>query len=334
MASLRILTNFKRFPAAWSTSTGLSGSAILCGSTGEFLQRVPQADLLLVNCDLPLTERLALRSLNPLVSTPPIVAADLVLRRPDSAKTRLKTAIHRALLSRVAHFIHYFRHSPGYRQYFGIGPERSSFVHFKSNLGSNVGPSENEGEYVLCFGRSMRDYDTFLAAMASLPYPAAIPRPDFATLQHHKSRFTVPLGQIPPNVRLLDDDGSTESMVRIFDNAHLVVLPVLANSLAPSGLSVYLNAMSMRKCVIISEGPGASDVLTGGQALIVPPEDPALLAQAIRKAWEDRDLRTQTAACGYDYAVSLGGERQLYQRILENIATWHARSHPTNPRPC
>ena len=327
MPSIRILTNFKRFPTTWSTSTGLAGSSVLCNSSREFLQLVPQSDLLLVNCDLPLVELLALRSLNPFASTPPIIAADLVLRRPDSVKTRLKTALHRGLLSRVAHFIHYFRHSPGYRQYFGVGPSRSSFVHFKSNLGSSVGPSGNEGEYVLCFGRSMRDYDTFLAAMASLPYPAAIPRPDFATLQHHKSRFTVPLDRLPPNVRLLDDDGSTESMVRIFDNARLVVLPVLANSLASSGLSVYLNAMSMRKCVIISEGPGASDVLTDGQALIVPPEDPALLAQAIQRAWQDDDLRARTAASGYRYAVSLGGEQELYQRILENIAIWHSRSY-------
>jgi len=129
---------------------------------------------------------------------------------------------------------------------------------------------------------------------------------------------------------LLEDDGSSDALVRIISGARIVVLPILKVSLL-AGIGTYLNAMYMRKCVIVSEGPGCSDVLSN-QALFVPPEAPQALADMIQRVWLNEDLREATAQAGYRYAVELGGEPELRQRILENAMAWlRRRGKATRP---
>jgi glycosyltransferase involved in cell wall biosynthesis len=85
-------------------------------------------------------------------------------------------------------------------------------------------------------------------------------------------------------------------------SARLVVLPITPQ-IRGAGISVYVQAMALRKCVIISAGPAAEDVLTSGQAIIVPPSDPAALRQAIERAFTDpayRSFRAQRVRVGYD----------------------------------
>ncbi|MCI0628017.1 MAG: glycosyltransferase family 1 protein, partial [Acidobacteria bacterium] len=79
--------------------------------------------------------------------------------------------------------------------------------------------------------------------------------------------------------------------------------------------SVYLLAMGLRKCVIITEGPATRGLLTD-EAIIVPQSDPAALADAIRRAWDDDDLRERTANAGRRYAERLQGEARLLADIV------------------
>ncbi len=249
------------------------------------------------------------------------MAVDLVLSKPEGIWRRALTVGKKALLARVDHFVNYFRSSEGYAKYYGITPERSSFVHFKPNIRyRHQAEPKPGGEYVLSFGRSRRDYDTFFRAVAQLPYPAAIPSPNLKSLRGHGSRFTYDLDRLPPQVRILEDDGSEESMIRIIQGAKIVALPMLASNLL-AGVGVYLNAMLLGKCVVITAGAGVTDVLSD-EALFVPPEDPDRLAAAIRAAWEDDALRHRTAQKGYRHALSLGGEPELRQRVLENVFKW------------
>jgi glycosyltransferase involved in cell wall biosynthesis len=88
--------------------------------------------------------------------------------------------------------------------------------------------------------------------------------------------------------------------------------------MAASGISTALNAMLLGKCVIGSEGPGISDVFSD-ELLTVPPEDPLALAEIIERAWTNEDLRTKTATAGNRHALSLGGEPELYQRIIDQV---------------
>jgi glycosyltransferase involved in cell wall biosynthesis len=313
-----ILTNFDRFPERWKTTSGVSGQAIIVKSAWDFLRLSRKSDLVLVNCDVSLTYKLSLLYfLLPFIRRP-LVVNDVVLRRPRHWRSRLTAGIKRFLLSRVDHFSVHFKSFDGLVTYFGISALRISYIPFKANIRYRYPYKvDPEGEYILCFGRSERDYDTFFAAMSKLPdLPAAIPQPDFAGFAVHSSRFTWPLDALPPNVRLLEDDGSPEALIGITEKARLVVLPILSARICPSGIGTYLNSMLMGKCVIVSAGPGSSDVLTG-EALLVPPENPGALAEMIRRAWDDNGLRLRVAAAGRKYAEACGGEPELFQRVLD-----------------
>jgi len=313
-----IITNFVRFPAHWRSSKGVEGEALVLESVWDFLRHSRRASLVIVNCNVGLLMKLQAAYLLMPFLRRPILGHDIVLRKPLTLKARITRPMKVFLLSRVDHYSLHFRDLKGYTRYFGIRPEKASYVPFKANVKDRETFAVTaEGTYVLCLGWSERDFDTFFDAMERLPYPGAIPKPDFAKLAEHSSRFTRPLDQLPRNITLMEDDLSVTSMVRIIEGARLVVLPTLASRINASGIATYLNAMIMGKCVITSEGPGSSDVLTGGEALLVPPEDSAALAETIRRAWEDNDLREKTAQAGHRYAAGLGSEPELRQRVLD-----------------
>lgn len=317
-----LIHNFARFPESWTASTGETGQSVAAPAFADFhrLRREPGA-VHVVNCDVTLTLELAAARLVP-GHHPPLVAVDLVLRVPTRPRDRMSLPVKRAVLSNVDLFLHYFRDFTGIERTFGIGPDRSEFVPFKANLIDRgvppVAPGPG-GDYALCLGRSLRDFDTFFDAVETLPYPAAIPRPDFAELARHGARFARPLDRLPANVRVLDDDGSDHSLRRLLEGARLVVLPILPTSIVASGISTCLNALLLGKCVIGSEGPGMSDIFAG-EVLTVPPADARALGAAIRRAWEDEALRIRTAALGQAFALAAGGSAKLYQRVIDRVA--------------
>lgn len=320
-----ILTNIERFPVVWQTRSGTTGQSKTVRSAKDFvtLSQKFNTSIALVNCNPALTFELAgLLSINR--RGLPLVALDLVLRPPLSWISRIALPFKRLLLKRVDLFIHYFNDLRAYQQLFGVGPERSSFVPFKVNMLKEFRPTASpDGEYVLCFGRTLRDFDTFFSAMEQLPYPAAIAKPDLEGLKQHGARFSRRIDEIPRNVQILDDDGSMQSMHRLLEGAKIVVVPILERSIAASGCSTYLNAMFLGKCVIGSEGPGLSDVFQNGEVIPVPPEDAEALAQTIRHAWEDDEARTRTGAAGRRFALAAGGEQELYQRVIECVVSWY-----------
>lgn len=323
-----IVHNFRAFPEKWQSATGQQGTSIYAGANAAaYLEhrRNPEA-FFVVNGNVAVVMELAARMFAGVQR--PLIAVDLVLREPEDFASRVALPVKKALLGRVDRFIHYFRDLRGLTRVYGIGPEHSSYVPFKVNLADRhaLAP-EPEGEYVLCFGRSMRDFDTFLTAMEALPdIPAAITRPDPRVFAAHHARFTRPISAIPKNVCVLEDDRTEESEIRILRNAKLVVLPILARSLVASGISTCLNALFLEKCVIGSAGPGMSDIFTS-EILIFPPEDAKRMAETIRRAWDDSALRRATAAAGRQYALQAGGEPELYQRIIDEITRWE-QNHP------
>jgi glycosyltransferase involved in cell wall biosynthesis len=330
---MMILTDFPRFPKKWKTSgqiEGVSRTSLAGASPKDLFQLIPdfrQADFVLVNMGgLNVYWLILLFWAFPFLKKP-IIAVDIILRRPHTVKEKLIAWFKKILLKRVDHFVHYFRALDGYEKIYGISSEKSSYVPFKANIfGDHRVPkmlvTEKE-EYVFSAGWSLRDYDTFFKAVSQLDYPAAIPEPNFQSLKEHGSRFTWRLENLPRNLVLLEHDGSSqESWIRNLCKARVVVIPILRDSICSRGISVYMDAMLLKKCVIISSGPGVSDVLTD-QAIIVAPEDPVALAQAIRKVWEDPVLRSEVSLRGYRYATSLGGEPELLNRVLEQSVNWY-----------
>jgi glycosyltransferase involved in cell wall biosynthesis len=321
---MRIVTNFPGFPAKWQASNGCNGTALTVRTVWEFVRDRGGSDtVFVIDCNPGLVMQVSAVFLLMPILRRRLVAVDLVLRRPLNLRQRLLHPLKRFLLSRADLYLNYFADVRGLTEVYGISPKKCVFVAFKPNLEP---PAELEapgttGDYVLCFGRSMRDFDTFFAAIARLPWPAAIPRPDPTQLQQHGSRFTRALDELPSNVRLLDDDGSAQSQGRMLRGAKIVVLPILRTSIVASGISTCLNALLFGKCVVGSTGPGMSDIFNE-EVLTVPPEDPHALAAAIDRAWRDDALRQRTAAAGYRYAASLDGTSGLIRRIIDQVTRW------------
>src|SRR4029077_13032889 len=131
MEILKILSNF-RMAERWNRF-GVSGTTIYAETFAEFLSNVSKSNLVVVN-GVEATLRLcALFTLVPALRRP-LVAVDVVLRKPDNLRDLLNTWAIRRLLKRVDYFVHYFRDLSGYENYFGITPERSGYVPFKPNL--------------------------------------------------------------------------------------------------------------------------------------------------------------------------------------------------------
>jgi glycosyltransferase involved in cell wall biosynthesis len=167
---------------------------------------------------------------------------------------------------------------------------------------------------VLCAGRTLRDIDTFVEAMRRAGCPGVLLQQRRELLAAHGTSAWS--GELPPNLKLIVDDGDRlDDFLDSIARARLVVIPRFKGDIAPTGISTYLVAMALGKCVIISEGPGAGDVLDG-EASIVPPESPEQLAERISLLWDDDEQRASVAARGHRYAMSLGGEKRLLSDIL------------------
>jgi len=313
---VRVVTNFMSAPASLTLRDGRRADILRSDNWHEVRRALASADLIVIDCRDSLLYRIATHFLIFPWRRKPLVAVDLVLRKPVTVRHRAAALIKRLLFRRVDRFIHYFRDLSGYTRYFGIPAERSVYVPFKvNNRDVKVAATEFGEDYIFTMGRSLRDYDTFIRAVAELPYPAAIPEFSFESFEGRDRAFAWTRENVPPQLTVLPDSGAREDLVRNLARARLVVIPTQASSLCASGLSTYLDAMYLGKCVIASHGPGASDVLTD-QALLVPPHDVPALKAAIVRAWEDDTLRTQTAAAGRSYAASLGGEPELLERIF------------------
>lgn len=318
---MRIITNYTAFPPRWRTSAGQDGETVIARTLSDFRAHGTDGEaVFVINGDAHTVMQLVLARRMLSGFDRPIVAIDLIFRRPSTLKSRLSHLVKRRPLAGADLYINFFRDTRGLAAVYGIPAERCAYVPFKVNLDpADVAAAVRTEEFVLTFGRSMRDFDTFFAAMERLPYAGAIPDMNPAALAAHGARFRRTLETLPKNVRRLSDDGTQQAQVNMLRRAKLVVIPVVKASFVASGISTALNAMALGKCVIGSEGPGMTDIFTD-QILAVPPEDPAALADMIRQAWEDDALRTRTAAAGLRTAQALGGEAELVQRLLDCIA--------------
>jgi glycosyltransferase involved in cell wall biosynthesis len=325
---VRILTNFMNCPDFFDFPPNVRVEVIRADVWPEVISLLQRADIVVIDCRDVLLYRICTHFLLFPWTRKPLVAVDLVLRKPTGLRRRVAALAKRILLSRVQHYIHYFQDISGYTKHFGISRARSSYVPFKVNIRSvNLTSEDISEDFIFTMGQSLRDYDTFIRAIAELPYPAAIPEFSFDSFEGKDETFRWTRQNVPQQLTILPDSGSSADLVKNLARARLFVVPTQASSLCASGLSTYLDAMYLGKCVILSSGPGASDLLTE-QALLVPPHDVGALRNTIRRAWEDDALRNRTASAGRRYALSLGGEPELLQRIfhrtLEVIAGFHS----------
>ncbi len=244
-----------------------------------------------------------------------VIGVDYILPEPHSLMQTLVARLKGIFLRKVDAFILHFVDTSGYERHYGIPRARCIFVPFKVNYIDSMLPNDqlsSEGEYVFTAGRSFRDIPTFLSAMRQVGYPGLLLYEDTNLMKEGGTDFD--LRQVSANLTIEKNVGE-KSWVEYIAQAKIVVIPLLPRSGYAPGLSLYLMAMAMKKCVIITEGLSTRGILTD-QAIIVPPQDPMALAEAIRHAWQDAELRERVAAAGQRYASGLAGEARLLRDTL------------------
>jgi glycosyltransferase involved in cell wall biosynthesis len=318
-APLRILTNFSGLDRLPGHGVAFEAHAIAgkpgAGAAWRVFWESSKYDVLLLDDNPPYLGRLCLQRWLWPFGCCRLVSVDILFVRPVTWAQRIKAWLWKLLLRRVDHFVHFFKDLTGYQRYFGIGPDRSTFVPFKVNCWEKFPPADqlsSHGEYILIGGRSLRDLGTFAAAMRQVPYPGVLLFHDPQLMRDNGT--ALPHG-LPANVRAVEDDGSNESWLAHMRRARLVVLALSPDSIRAVGVSACLNAMALKKCVVISDGPTTRGVFSD-EAILVPPGDPDALAGAIRRAWEDDALRERTAAAGRKYAEMAGGEERLLRDLV------------------
>jgi hypothetical protein len=242
-----------------------------------------------------------------------ITTLDLFIGNPH----RRDMGIIRWCVRKVDRMLVYFRDTHAFERLLDAPASKFRYVPFKIN-GVELIPMLTPGEdgYIYCGGRSRRDFRTLFEAVKDLPYPVKVVTSDEASMRPHGS--TMEGLSVPANVEIILRDSDQRFFLECMSRATLVVLPLITDTLTQAGIGVYIQAMALRKCVIISSGLGVRDVLTD-QAVVVEPGNPAVLREWIERLWNDAALRWEYADRGYRYATPLGGEDELFRSVITNL---------------
>lgn len=251
-----------------------------------------------------------------------LASLDLFITHPDLCRGLPKKLLRweRVLcLKGVDRIFLYSRNNAALCRAYRIPPDKLAYVPFKVNSYEHVTATAiGDAGYVFSGGVSRRDYPTLVKACEGLPFPVRIVVPPPAQAKVHST--VLDESTLPPNVKVVHDDGSPESFLGHIAQSRMVVIPTKKRDFASTGTSVYLMSMALGKCVIISAGPTTDGILTDDMAVIVPPEDPRALREAIQKVYTDDEYRCRLAQSGRKYALGLGDEKTFFQSLLTAMA--------------
>lgn len=193
----------------------------------------------------------------------------------------------------------------------GLSPDRVHAIPISVDDRFFTPSSNGTGDYVLTVGFDIaRDYSTFLEAMKGLPYK---------TIMVARPR-SVKGATLPSNVEL-EPDASYVRLRELYAGARCVVLPVKPDSFPyggdTSGATALAEAMAMAKPIVTTERKHWSDyVVDGESALVVPPEDPQALREAIQETFENESLGESLGQA----ALKTARERLSSRRFAEQLA--------------
>jgi glycosyltransferase involved in cell wall biosynthesis len=250
-----------------------------------------------------------------------IVLLDILLPTPVGVRGKAKAWLLGRLLNRVHRIMLYYRNTEGWQRYYGLPADKFVYIPFKVNSADIVARSTvTDDGYVFCGGKTRRDFATLFEAVRGLDIPVRVVTASDRDIAPHGT--VLDEESAPENVEIIRLDGSAEPFVAHMASSRLVVQPIVPD-ISGAGMSVYITAMALRKCVITTAGPGAEDVLTDGEAVIVPAADPAALRAAVVQAFSDPSYRAPFEERGYRYAMSRGTDADMYRTILASLHADH-----------
>jgi glycosyltransferase involved in cell wall biosynthesis len=175
----------------------------------------------------------------------------------------------------------------------GLGADRVRFVHDSVDHRFFTPQGGAEEGYVLSVGQAGRDFPTLVDAVRPTEAPTVlVPSSSWAPLSDR------PTDARPAHVTVRQRL-SYLALRQLYDRASVVVVPLEPGLGWAAGVNAVLEAMAMRKPLIVSSTPGIADYVTHGEnALVVPPRDPPALETAIATLLSDRVRASRLASAG------------------------------------
>ncbi len=198
-----------------------------------------------------------------------------------------------------------------YHEVYGIPAAKLVYLPYKMNSQEFLATLPvRDGDYVWAGGDSIRDYPTLFAAVAGLDLPVRV---------YTHLRFAA--AEVPANVQIVANDNTPGAYYAPCAGAMMAVFPLLKGQLRSSGQASYLGAMFLNKPVILSDTPGARDIITDHvTGMLVPPGDPAALRARILELRAQPDLRRDLGRRAHDHVAGEFTLRRFCGRLFEAVA--------------
>lgn len=248
-----------------------------------------------------------------------LVGIDILLPKPSGVRGAVRGLLSRLLLRRVERFYFFQRDVVQLDRHYGIGA-RCEYVPVTCNVWERASQGAvlpRDQGYVLHTGRTNRDLACFLAACWRTPVPTVL------LLQKHEARHPRGTGRrlpdAPPWVRVVEHDGERDTVEAYLAGARVVVIAIRGDSITATGSRTLLDALALRKCVVISDGPATRGIVGTDCAVIVPSGNAAALGEAIGRCYRDAEGRHRVAERAMARAVHFGGADRLHADLACRI---------------
>lgn len=218
-------------------------------------------------------------------------------------------------LSEVNRFVsHTRRECDMYAEWLGFPRERFEFVPIQKPEIPIQYEEDTENPFVLLQGSAHRDFPSFIAAVQRLGLRAVIVSGPRAL-----EGIDVPPGiETPFGVSKAD-------CIRLSQQARVHVVPMIRDdSVTAAGQVTICETMWTKRPMIVTRGNGTEDyVIDGENGFLIEPHSVDELAAAIKRLWDDAELRARIGGQAYEYAKRTFSDEvagAALGRVLDSVA--------------
>ncbi|MFH0994402.1 MAG: glycosyltransferase [Pseudomonadota bacterium] len=233
----------------------------------------------------------------------------------DLTQTRWLYRLQIALLKLAIPGIDYFcctstEEEAIYSQMFGISRCRIKFLPLIESQSSFEAPSRSRQDYIFSYGKSDRDFDTLIQAVARLSIPTYI-----------LSAKYKPQVSVPENVCIIRDFISNNDMIQWIASSRIMVLPLKDYRISAGQISM-LEVMALARPLIITENMATKEYAIHRQtALFYSAGDIKELTGHIRYLWDHPEVAEHIGQRARESALKLNDNRMtVFCTLLERCA--------------
>jgi glycosyltransferase involved in cell wall biosynthesis len=169
---------------------------------------------------------------------------------------------------------------------------------------------------IISLGVAKRDYPTLIKALQSDPHLNTEIYISSRYGDIYKNEFSDNL----PSWIHIKDPISENTLLKCYQNARFVVIPMKDTMHFTAGVSVALEASASGKAVIATKTKGMpSYVIDGKTGILVPPNDIEALKNAIKKLWDDPHLAYEMGLMGRQFVEKNFNPDEINIKIEDSL---------------